>query len=173
MTSRLAVFAFIVLTIAAGAQYAAAGVLTANGWYEGEEIYYIDNGPELGVTDRGKSDIYVIGSVSRMYQANVLLTIPGEPGYSPHWDVNIVHTAEGVTVGDIIDAGLASELFEEEGVLFDDAEDILAAEDMGLVTIEEPGVVVLCPVISKKGAEAPGNVQLPEIFEELTRESTF
>jgi len=158
--------------VAAGTQYATAGVLTANGWYEGEEIYYIDHGPELGVTERGENDIYLIGD-NRRFQANVVLHIPGEAGYSPHWNVHFVHTAEGVTVGDIIDAGLASEHFEEEGVLFDDVEDILAAEELGLVTIEIPGVVVLCPVISEEGAEAPGNVELPEIFEELTRESTF
>ncbi|HEY5730629.1 MAG TPA: hypothetical protein VIS72_11295, partial [Anaerolineales bacterium] len=30
--------------------------------------------------------------------------------------------------------------------------------------IDHRGVVVLCPVISKKGAEAPGNTELPEDF---------
>mgnify|MGYP001821064808 CR=1 FL=1 len=45
------------------------------------------------------------------------------------------------------------------GALFDDTADIMAA---GLVTIEQPGVVVLCPIISEKGAEAPGNTELPE-----------
>ena len=32
------------------------------------------------------------------------------------------------------------------------------------MTIERPGVVVLCPVISEEGAEAPGNTQLSEEF---------
>jgi hypothetical protein len=137
------------------------GVVTVNGWYEGEEIYYIDGGREEGVTERGRNQIYLIDG-PRQYQANVVLFIPGERGYSPHWNVNVVHTAEGVTVQDIIDAGFASDLFGEEPVLFDDAEDIMAAAAAGLVTVVKPGVVVLCPIISEAGAEAPGNTELPD-----------
>ncbi len=137
------------------------GVVTANGWYEEEEIYYINGGVEEGVTRRGRNQLYFIGG-DRAFQANVALFIPGEPGYSPHWNVNVVHTADGVTVQDIIDAGLASDLFGEEPVLFDDAEDILTAEYLRLVEVTQPGVVVLCPIISEAGAEAPGNTQLPE-----------
>ncbi|HWQ84524.1 MAG TPA: hypothetical protein VN363_08165 [Anaerolineales bacterium] len=48
--------------------------------------------------------------------------------------------------------------------LFDDAEDILGAEAAGLVTIETPGVVVLCPIVSEEAAEAPGNTQSSEDF---------
>jgi hypothetical protein len=150
--------------IAAGS--ASAGKTTANGWYEGEEIYYIDGGIEEGVTERGRNQIYLIGG-DRVYQAQVVLHIPGEPGYSPHWNVNFVYTADGVTVDDIVDAGYASVLFDKDthqGPLFDDVEDILGARDAELVTIDHPGVVVLCPIISKKGAEAPGNNPLPEEF---------
>lgn len=139
------------------------GVVTANGWYEGEEIYYIEQGIEEGVTERGQNDIYLIGG-DRKYQAQVVEFIPGEPGYSPHWNVNVVHTAEGVTLADILDSEFASDLFEEEGVLFDDVEDILGAWNAGLVTLERPGVVVLCPIISEEAAEAPGNFELPEDF---------
>jgi hypothetical protein len=57
-----------------------------------------------------------------------------------------------------------SEHYGDEGVLFDDVEDILAAAAAGLVTIARPGVVVLCPIISEEGAEAPGNTQLSEDF---------
>lgn len=141
-----------------------AGVTTVNGWYEGEEIYYIDGGIEQGVAERGDNQIYLIGA-PRLHQANVVLFVPGEPGYTPHWNVNFVHTAEGITVQDIVNAGFASDLFEEEGVLFDDAEDILDAESYGYVVIERPGLVVLCPIISEEGAEAPGNNELPEVFE--------
>lgn len=155
---------------------ALAGVSTANGWYEEEEIYYIDRGVEEGVTELGDNQIYLIGG-DRLYQANVVLHIPGEPGYSPHWNVNIVNTAEGVTVQDIVDAGLASSNFipggTENNVLFDDVEDILNAEEMGLVTIMKPGVVVLCPIISEKGAEAPGNNLKSETFEPLDLGSKF
>jgi hypothetical protein len=143
---------------------ASAGVTTVNGWYEGEEIYYIDGGIEEGVAEKGENEIYLIGA-PRLHQANVVLHIPGERGYSPHWNVNFVHTAEGVTVQDILDGGFASDLFNTEGVLFDDVEDILDAQAAGLVEIMRPGMVVLCPIISEEGAEAPGNNELPEEFE--------
>ena len=80
---------------------AAAGATTANGWYEGEEIYYILGGVEEGVTQRGENDLYLIGG-DRAFQANVAEFIPGEAGYTPHWNVNVVHTAEGVTLDDIL-----------------------------------------------------------------------
>ncbi len=140
---------------------ASAGVRTANGWYEGEEIYYIDQGIEEGVTELGENDIYLIGG-DRVWQAQVVEFIPGEAGYSPHWNVNIVNTAAGVTVADIVASPFVSEHYPE--ALFDDVEDILGAEAAGLVTIFKPGIVVLCPVISKQGAEAPGNMKLPEDF---------
>jgi hypothetical protein len=135
-----------------------AGATTANGWYEGEEIYYILGGVE-DVSSRGKNQLYLIGG-DRAYQGNVALHIPGEPGYTPHWNVNLVHTADGVTLDDILASGYASARYPE--VLFDDAEAILMAREDGLVTIERPGVVVLCPVISEEGAEAPGNTPLSE-----------
>ncbi len=139
------------------------GATTANGWYEGEEIYYILGGVEEGVTQRGQNDLYLIGG-DRAYQANVAEFIPGEAGYSPHWNVNVVGTAPGSTLADILASPYASEHYEDEGVLFDDVEDILAAQADGLVTIDHPGVVVLCPVISEQGAEAPGNTELSEDF---------
>ena len=140
---------------------ASAGVFTANGWYEEEEIYYILGGVEEGVTERGKNQLYLIGG-DRAYQANVAEFIPGEPGYTPHWNVNIVHTAEGVVLNDILASPYVSEHYPE--ALFDDVEDILDAEADGLIIIDSPGVVVLCPIISEKGAEAPGNTELSEEF---------
>jgi hypothetical protein len=137
------------------------GVLTANGWYEEEEIYYILSGVEEGVTQRGQNDLYLIGG-DRAFQANVAEFIPGEPGYSPHWNVNVVHSAPGVTLYDILASPYVSGHHPE--ALFDDVEDILDAEAAGLVTIVKPGIVVLCPVISEQGAEAPGNTELPEEF---------
>ena len=140
---------------------ASAGAITANGWYEGEEIYYILGGVEEGVTKRGGNDLYLIGG-DRKFQANVAEFIPGEAGYTPHWNVNIVSTAPGVTLADILASPFASEHYPE--ALFDDVEDILGAEAAGLVDIVTPGVVVLCPIISEKGAEAPGNTELSEEF---------
>lgn len=138
-----------------------AGVTTTNGWYETEEIYYLDLGLEEGVTELGENDIYLIGG-NRMYQSNVVELIPGEPGYSPHWNVHIVHTAPYVTLADILASPYVSEHYPE--ALFDDVEDILAAEAAGLVVIDVPGLVVLCPIVSEEAAEAPGNTELPEVF---------
>ena len=140
-----------------------AGATTANGWYEGEEIYYILGGVEEGVTERGENDLYLIGG-DRAFQANVAEFIPGEAGYSPHWNVNVVHTEDGVTLDDILASAFVSEHYGTEGVLFDDVEDILGAQEEGLVYIDHPGVVVLCPVISEQGAEAKGHTQLSEEF---------
>jgi hypothetical protein len=67
-----------------------------------------------------------------------------------------------VTLADILDSPYVSDHYPE--ALFDDVEDILDAEAAGLITIDHPGVVVLCPIISEKGAEAPGNTQLSEEF---------
>ena len=138
-----------------------AGAMTANGWYEGEEIYYILHGVEDNVMIRGENDLYLIGG-DRAFQANVAEFIPGEPGYSPHWNVNVVHTAMGVTLDDILASPYVSSHYPE--ALFDDVEDILDAEEAGLVVIDTPGVVVLCPIISEQGAEAPGNIELSEEF---------
>jgi hypothetical protein len=140
---------------------AAAGKPIANGWYEAEEIYYVANGVEEGVTERGENDIYLIGG-DRVYQAQVVEFIPGEPGYSPHWNVNVVHTAEGKTLADILGSPYTSDHYPE--ALFDDVADILAARDAGLVTVEKPGVVVHCPIVPERVADAPGNTELPEDF---------
>ncbi|WP_396612347.1 hypothetical protein ACH9L7_03450 [Haloferax sp. S1W] len=140
---------------------AAAGVSVANGWYEEEEIYYIAHGVEEGVTERGENDIYLIGG-DRVWQAQVVEFIPGDSGYSPHWNVNLVQTATGVTVDDIVASAYVSDHYPE--ALFDDVEDILAAENAGLVTIAKPGVVVLCPIVPERVADAPGNTELPEDF---------
>jgi hypothetical protein len=162
---RKVIFMMLVLALGlifvAGVASAKGGATTANGWYEGEEIYYILGGVEEGVTERGENDLYLIGG-DRAYQANVAEFIPGEAGYSPHWNVNVVHTADGVTLADILASDYVSAHYPE--ALFDDVADILAAQADGLVTIDHPGVVVLCPVISEEGAEAPGNTQLSEDF---------
>jgi hypothetical protein len=145
----------------ANAELNGTGVLTANGWYEEEEIYYILGGVEEGVTRRGENDLYLIGG-DRAFQANVAEFIPGEAGYTPHWNVNVVHTAEGVTLNDLLASPFVSAHYPE--ALFDDVEDIRDAAAAGLVTVAVPGVVVLCPIISEEGAEAPGNTELSEDF---------
>jgi hypothetical protein len=155
----LVVIVALLAVIPASAQ--GGGALTANGWYEGEEIYYLLLGVEDGVTQRGQNDLYLIGG-DRAYQGNVAEFIPGEAGYTPHWNVNVVHTADGVTLDDILESGYASSHYPE--ALFDDVEDILAAQADGLITIDHPGVVVLCPIVSEQAADAPGNTALSEDF---------
>lgn len=144
------------------------GVLTANGWYEGEEIYYVV-GQFENVPHQSHNQIFLIGG-DRMYQGNVVQTIPGEKGYTPHWRVNLVHTAPGKTLDDIVNSPYVSEHYATEGVLFDDVGDIFGALFAGLITVEQPAqadgnpVIVLCPIISEQGAAAPGNTELPEVF---------
>jgi len=160
MKHKIAFMMVLLILTALAVQPVAAGVNTANGWYEGEEIYYIDQGIEEGVTERGENQIYLIGG-NRLHQAQVVLLIPGESGYSPHWNANLVQTTDGTTVQDILDYDggiLVSAQWPE--ALFDDVEDIQAAEAVGLVTVDRLGVVVLCPVVNEEGAEAPGNVEL-------------
>ena len=161
MKRKLYFSMLLLILVLLAVQPVSAGASTANGWYEGEEIYYIDQGVEEGVTARGENDIYLIGG-NRKYQAQVVELIPGEAGYSPHWNAKLVNTAEGVTVADILASPYASENYPE--ALFDDVEDILGAEEAGLVTVTDLGVVVLCPVISEQGADAPGNTPLSEEF---------
>ena len=156
---KMTILILVASFVATGSVF--AGKTTVNGWYEGEEIYYIDQGLEEGVTERGVNDIYLIGG-NRLYQAQVVEFIPGESGYSPHWNVNVVHTAKGVTLDDILASPYVSTRYPE--ALLDDVEDILSAESAGLVTIVRPGLVVLCPIISEQGADAPGHIQASEMF---------
>jgi hypothetical protein len=159
---RKIAFAMFILALAVMAvKPASAGVTTVNGWYEGEEIYYIDHGIEEGVTERGENDIYLIGG-NRALQAQVVEFIPGERGYTPHWNAHLVNTAEGVTVADIVASSYSSDRYPE--ALFDDVQDIRDAEEAGLVTITKLGVVVLCPIISEQAADAPGNTPASEDF---------
>jgi hypothetical protein len=163
----LAVGLLLAFSIAVASPALAGGATVANGWYEEEEIYYILRGLEEGVTERGQNDLYLIGG-DRVYQANVAEFIPGEPGYSPHWNVNVVHTAEDMTLADILASEFVSAHYPE--ALFDDVEDILDAADAGLVMIERPGEVVLCPIVPEKVADAPGNTELSEDFEDFPSE---
>ena len=158
---------FAVLAMALTSTLAYAGKTITNGYFSGQEIYYIDQGLEKKTNRMNTSDIYLIGG-NRVYQSNVVATVPGEPGYSPHWDVVVVNTAPGYTVGDIMNSGLAG-----NGVLFDSAENILEAARRGLVTLTEPGIVVLCPIVSAATANANGHTEAPEDFMPLTASSTF
>jgi hypothetical protein len=157
--------AVVVSTMALAAPVAAqGGPLTTNGWFDGQQIYYLDQGMEQHPEPAHLADIFLIGG-DRVYQANVVDTVPGVEGYSPHWDVNIVSTAEGMTLADILASPYASS--EYPVALFDSVEDIWGAEAAGLVTVFEPGVVVLCPIVSVAAADAPGHTAKSEVFAEF------
>lgn len=161
MSKRITVVALVLALGLIAVANVSAGATTANGWYEGEEIYYILGGVEEGIPEQAYNQLYIIGD-DRAYQANVALHIPGEAGYTPHWNVNVVHTADGVVLSDILASPFVSEHWPE--ALFDDVEDISGAQEAELVTVVEAGVVVLCPIISEQGAEARGHTQLSEDF---------
>lgn len=161
MAKRITVLVLVLALGLIAVANVSAGAMTANGWYEGEEIYYILGGFEEHIPDQAYNQLYIIGG-DRAYQANVALHVPGDAGYTPHWNVNVVHTAQGVVLADILASPFVSDHYPE--ALFDDVEDILGAQDAGLVTVTEAGVVVLCPIISEQGAEAPGNTELPGDF---------
>ena len=156
-----------VLTLTLASSWAHAGKLITNGFFAGKEIYYINQGMEKRTDRMNTSDIYLIGG-DRRYQSNVVATVPGVPGYSPHWDVVIVNAAPGYTVSDIMNSGLAG-----NGVLFDSAVNILEAARRGLVTLTELGIIVLCPIVSAATADANGHTEEPETFRPLTPSSTF
>ena len=155
-----------VLALTLMAPFAHAGGDVVTGWFGGVQLNYIDQGFSKDPTKRSASPIYLIGG-NRMHQANVLGSVQGEPGFNPHWNVNIVHTAPGVTVQDIIAAGLSSSLFASRGVLFDDFRPILEAVRRGLVRLDTPGLIVLCPVVSDN------KTPLPDNFLRLTETSSF
>ena len=68
MKRKLYVVIMILVLALLAVQPVSARVTSVNGWYEGEEIYYLDRGVEEGVTERGENDIYLIGG-NRVWQA--------------------------------------------------------------------------------------------------------
>jgi hypothetical protein len=170
---KLAVLLSLTLAIAAipfaASVAAGGGPPTNNGWFNGQQIYYLDQGVEQTPEPAHLADIFLIGGLpGRVYQANVIDSVPGVTGYSPHWDVNLVHTAPGVTLADILASSYASSSYPE--ALFDSVADIRGAETAGLVTIEEPGIVVLCPVVNVAAADAPGHMAASEDFPPFPQE---
>ena len=155
-----------VLALALTASFAYAGGDIVTGWFGGQGLNYKDQGLSKDPIKGGASQIYLIGG-NRLHQANVLGSVQGEPDFNPHWNVNIVHTTPGVTVQHIISAGLASPFFATRGVLFDDFRPILEAVRRGLVRLDTPGLIVLCPVVSDN------KTPLPDDFMRLTENSSF
>jgi hypothetical protein len=121
-----------------GSTLAEGGAPLVQGWYEGEAIYYFDFGPNTrdtapiyafitGFDDEGNPQ-FVEG------QANVIGVIPGDPGYSAFWYVNLVtvpadYEANSITsVGEVMASGYE---------------------------ITEPGLLVNCPVLRTEEGSMP------------------
>lgn len=165
MSNKMAVaIAGLVLTLVTPLAYAGGDIFT--GWFGGKVFNYVDQGPAKKEFKNGASQIYLIGG-NRVHQANVLATVQGEAGFNPNWNVNVVHTAPGIVVQDIIDAGLASPFFSGQGVIFDNTDNIIEAIRRGLVSVDIPGIVVLCPVVSDN------KTPVQEQFQLLTANSSF
>jgi hypothetical protein len=117
---------------------AEGGAPLVQGWYEGEAIYYFDFGPNsrdtapiyafiTGLDDEGNPQ-FVEG------QANVIGVIPGDPGYSAFWYVNLVTVPADYE---------ANSITSVEGVMASGYE------------IGQPGLLVNCPVLRTEEASMP------------------
>jgi hypothetical protein len=136
------------------------------GWFDGQEVQYVTtdvSDPDAAVEmsanyvprlanaitppEPGKP-----GAVERIYrvanftQGSVLPSIPSPTGaanrdrnYSPIWQVHLVRWADSAK----------PHLLRSE-------EEILSAEEKGLLTITRTNIVVNCPVIFARGSSLPG-----------------
>ena len=135
------------------------------GYVDGKEVYYIST--EASVEDVANhltdltgfpvtytpalefapesslAQIYVFtngieGSGVFGFQPQVVDSQPGDPEYSPLWNVNAVTWNEGVT---------PRELTSDN--------EVIAAKQNGDITIEQPGVIVNCPFVTWDGGQLP------------------
>ena len=116
--------------VPAGSTLAEGGAPLVQGWHDGEAIYYFDFGPNpretapiyafiTGLDAQGNPQ-FVEG------QANVVGVIPGDPGYSDFWFVNLV------TVPADYEANSITSVAEVMASGFD---------------ITQPGLLVNCPIL--------------------------
>jgi len=121
-----------------GSTLAEGGAPLVQGWYEGEAIYYFDFGPHpretapiyafiTGFDDEGNPQ-FVEG------QANVIGVIPGDPGYSDFWYVNLVTVPADYEANSITSV-----------------EEVMASG----YEITQPGLLVNCPVLRTEEASMP------------------
>lgn len=137
-----------------------------SGWHEGREVQYVttDVSDAAAALEMGANYVprlaYALmpavpghpGAVERIYrianfkQGSVLPSIPMPAGagnvnrnYSPLWQVYVAQWAAGAT----------PHLLRSE-------EEILAAEEKGLLTVVKSNIVVNCPVVFAAGTGLPG-----------------
>jgi hypothetical protein len=99
------------------------------GFYRGHTIEYLDFGPIKVKPGNKTADLWsVTNGVKGQY--NIVDVVPGQAGYTPLWDINLVTWKPGVTPRLLTSAAAARK-----------------ALSAGQVTMKEAGVVVNCPVI--------------------------
>ena len=99
------------------------------GFYRGQTIEYLDFGP---VKLKPGNKVAPIWSVTNGVedQYNIIDVVPGQKGYTPLWDVNLVTWKNGATPRKLTSAAA-----------------VRKALSAGEVTIKDAGVVVNCPLI--------------------------
>jgi hypothetical protein len=99
------------------------------GFYRGHTIEYLDFGPVKLRPGNKMADLWsVTNGVKGQY--NIIDVVPGRPGYTPLWDVNLVTWKTGVSPR-----------------LLTSAAAVRKALSAGDVTMKEAGIVVNCPVL--------------------------
>ena len=99
------------------------------GFYRGQTIEYLDFGPVKLKPGNKLADLWsVTNGVDGQY--NIVDVVPGQKGYTPLWDVNLVTWKPAATKRKLTSAT-----------------DVRKALTAGQVTMKESGMVVNCPVI--------------------------
>jgi hypothetical protein len=99
------------------------------GFYRGQTIEYLDFGPVKLRPGNKLADLWsVTNGVDEQY--NIIDVVPGQKGYTPLWDVNLVTWKDGATPRKLTSAAA-----------------VRKALRAGEVTVKAAGVVVNCPVI--------------------------
>jgi hypothetical protein len=99
------------------------------GFYRGQTIEYLDFGPVKLKPGNKLADLWsVTNGVDDQY--NIVDVVPGQTGYTPLWDVNLVTWKDGATPRKLTSAAA-----------------VRRAVKAGEVTVKQAGSVVNCPVI--------------------------
>ena len=99
------------------------------GFYRGQTVEYLDFGP---IKLKAGNKVAPIWSVTNgpEDQYNIIDVVPGQKGYTPLWDVNLVTWKSGATIRKLTSAAA-----------------VRKALAMGEVSVKDPGIIVNCPVI--------------------------
>jgi hypothetical protein len=100
-----------------------------SGFFQGKRIGYFDFGPIKLKPGNKLAPIWTVTNGADG-QSNIVDTVPGQPDYSPLWQVNKVTWKDGVTPR-----------------LLTSADAVKQAEQAGDVTVEQTSTVVNCPVL--------------------------